>query len=253
MPRIYYPLKWVRQSPLVALPGKFCSGGKADVPGTVLSFFLEGHPLHYLTRKVCFVCESDEHAALCPNNITCLFDDGDFEMVFMAIRSNPEVRPNLASELESWARRALVCDPASVRRLITKFPSICPAVAAAIKRKRQLDGCLTVGPASVVYSLIKLGHISLDLINAEWIKTVAHHTPGQNVVWPSTQDIEAFAAFAVWARYLEGQSTFRELPRCMRNRIAINIAFLCTQSFTTLPVLPVEIGAFILASMYKQI
>ena len=248
MPCIYYPSKWIRQSPLIALPGKFCCSGGTNVRKATLDFFLEGHPLHLLTRKVCLVCDSETHSAVCPNNITCLFDDGDFEMVYEAIVSERSGRPNLNSELESWARRAIVCDPASVLRIMGRFPDIRPAVAAAIKRKRQLDGCLSGGPASIVYNLIGTGHISLDLISVAWINT-AQQTLGPTVLWPGTKDIEAFAALGLWARYLEGSAMYTELTPCLRNQININIALLCTPSFTELPVLPPEIGKLIMAAL----
>ena len=244
MPSFYYPVRWIRQTPLTALPGKFCCGPNTDVNKTITDYFLDGHPLNLLACRVCFVCDSDKHKAMCPNNVTCLFGENDFDMVYSAIKSSGVQRPNLQSELESWARRALNRNAGALLRLMNKFPELCTAVASAVTRKRRADGSLAQGPVSVIYSLICSGHIPLDLISLNWVASIQQDPLITNFL-PTSAEIGALCAFNTWGLYLEGRSKFKELPKPFRIQIATMIAFLCTASLTSLPVLPSELGNII--------
>lgn len=248
MTSLRYPPKWIRQAPLLALPAQFCRGKKVNVRQAIVDFFLEGHPLHLLTHKVCFVCESKPHSSMCPNNVSCIFGENDFYTVYSAIKSSDIQRPNLQSELESWARRVLCRGSASILRLMITFPELQIAFASVIAQKRQEIKSSFYAPPSVIYTLICSRHLSLDFVSLAWVMST-HQMLSAAV--PDSADIEAHCAFNLWVRYLEGTSNFNELPLAFQTHIAVNVAFLCTAQYTPLPTLPSEIGQMIYTALFK--
>ena len=244
---MYYPTEGPQRAPLLAIPATFCTHRCIHVRQAIVDFFLCGHPLHLLTRQVRFVCESPRHAYVCPNNVVCEFTEDDFVRVYTAVCAQNHPRPNLESELRQWARRAIAQDPAAVGRILDMFPEIESAAAAALQLRGQRQE-LSLRAVELVYRLVCARQIDLSLVSAAWLQSARsmYNRPGL-----TAGAVEAFGAFGTWVRYLNSTSRFSEVPIPLQNRVAACIALLCTPRFTSLPVLPPELGKTILGHLLK--
>jgi len=246
---MYYPTESPQRTPLLAIPAVFCRNQCVNIQEAVTAFFRQGHPLHLLTRQVRFVCESPSHARACPNNVVCAFTEDDFVRIYVAVCSERTPRPNLDVEVRQWARRTIVQDPAAVGRIMDMFPEIEPAVAAALQVKgpQHVRPTLYEYAVQLVYRLVCSRHIDLSLVSATWLQK-ARSTFNRPRLTADT--VAAFGAFGTWVQYLDNTSRFREVPAALRSRVTVCIAFLCDPRFTTLPVLPYELGSIILAHLF---
>ena len=242
---MHYPIGRGRGATIQTLPAKFCRRKSTRIREAIDHFFVQGHPLYLLARKVRLVCESRRHCRLCPNDIVCSFSADDFIDIYRAIRARPSPRPNLDAEVTQWARRARTQSPTTVCRVIATFPETRSAVALALRAPRP-PVILKTGPVVLIYDLVASGHIDLGLVSEAWLNTarLAH----ESLCGPdlTVAAIEAFAGFGAWVRYLNGEAPLSSVPTPLRRRITVCAAFLCTPAFTSLPVIPPEVGAIIL-------
>ena len=238
-----YPDTWYRRTSLTALPGNFCAGNEVCINSAITQFFVDGHPIHLLARQVRFVCTSQNHAFMCPNNLECSFTDADFKRVYKAVSSLKQARPNLMSELEAYARRMIYQDPFMALRIMTDVPNFRRAVANVIKNPDQAPRNCHVS-LGIIFSQIAAGELSLDLIDDAFLNRT-HLLLGNGLAWPTPIDVEAHAALKTWTLYLNKEVSFERLCNICKTRLRVTVASLCYSDFTSLPVLPSEIAKMV--------
>jgi len=240
-----YPDTWHRRTSLTALPGNFCVGHQTCINSAITQFFVDGHPIHLLARQVRFVCTSQNHAHMCPNNLECSFTDADFKRVYKAVASLEQARPNLMLELEKYARRMIYQDPCMALRIMADVPQFRRAVANIIKNPVQYEvprnDHVSLG---IIFSQIAAGELSLDLIDDAFLDRT-HLLLGNQLAWPTPIDVEAYAALKTWTLYLKNEVSFERLCSICKTRLRVTVAGLCYADFTSLPVLPSEIAKMV--------
>ena len=245
-----FPAGWQKKASLTTLPGQFCCHKQRPrIQEAISDFFLNGHPIHLLARKVKLICESPRHAALCPHDIEIEFSFDDFKRVFLALEESGAHRPNMTQELCVWARRMLYQDPGTVLAVIKDLPSTRRAIASVVKEQLKAGGDIFV-PIGVVFSLIQTCHLSLDLINLNFLEHT-RYVIGPGVSWPTPEDAAAYADLKTWLLYLESRIPFGQVSCVCRSRIKTTVLSLCYDDYSSLPVLPKEIVAVIFKFLDK--
>lgn len=238
--KMNYPVGWQRDASLTALPGNFCIDCRTEINETIDKFFKCGHPLHILARKVRLICESDHHATMCPHNIEVQFKFEDFKRVLSALTESGAHRPRIDQELGLWAQRMIHQDPSMVLRALREFPVTRKAIASVVKELVESVTSQNVVPIGVSFFLVERFMLKLDVITDAYLAR-SRHVVGPASPWPAPYDAAAYASMKTWLLYLEGKLCFRELCKVCKRRVKTVVLCLGYESYSSLPVLPLEI------------
>ena len=240
-----YPEKWRTKTALTALPGEFCVDNKPCIEAAITRYFEQGHPLHILARRVKLICESCSHAAMCPHSIEIEFSADDFKRVYQAVSAHALRRPNIDAEVALWARRSMLRAPEKVLRVVIDLPQTRKAIA---DYESRYDG-LKSTPLSIIFELVRSCHISLDVIDAAFIRGAEHVIGHHRRAHPTLQDAAAYEDMNTWVLYLEDKLPFSQLCDVCKTRIKTTVASLCYEQYSSLPPLPTEIARMIFSFM----